>query len=62
VKPDADMTIIKWSKTYFSQNYITVGLIDAVSENKYKAYWDEEARRTKPSSPFNIFIMERTAK
>ena len=58
----SDMTIIKWSDKYFSQNYITVGFIDAVSENKYKAYWDEEARRTKPSSPFNIFIMERTVK
>ena len=59
---NSDMTIIKWSQTYLSQNYTTVGLIDAVSENNYKVYWDEEARRTKPSSPFNIFIMERTAK
>jgi UDP-N-acetyl-D-mannosaminuronic acid transferase (WecB/TagA/CpsF family) len=58
----SDMTIIKWSDKYFSQNYITVGLIDAISENKYKAYWDEEARRTKPSSPFNLLIMERTVK
>lgn len=61
-KPESDMTIVKWSETYFNQNYTIVGLIDAVSEDNYKVYWDEEARRTKPSSPFNIFIMERTAK
>jgi hypothetical protein len=61
-KPKSDMTIVKWSETYFNQNYTTVGLIDAVSEDNYKVYWDEEARRTKPSSPFNIFIMERTVK
>ena len=59
---NSDMTIIKWSQTHLSQNYTVVGLIDIISENKYKAYWDEEARRTKPSSPFNIFIMERTIK
>ena len=58
----SDTTIVKWSDKYFSQNYITVGLMDATSENEYKAYWDEEARRTKPSSPFNLFIMERTVK
>ncbi len=61
-KPDSDMTIVKWSETYFNQNYTTVGLIDAVSENNYKVYWNEEARNNKPSTPFNLIVMERTAK
>ena len=61
-RPDSDKTILKWAETFIKQNYTTVGLIDSVSADNYKIYWDEEARKTKPSSPFNLFIMERTVK
>jgi hypothetical protein len=61
-KPESDTTIIKWSETYFNQNYTTVGLIDAVSENAYKVYWDEEAGRNKPLSTYSVFVMKRTVR
>jgi hypothetical protein len=61
-KTNSDMTIIKWADTYFKQNYMLVGLITKISENNYKAYWDEEARINKPLSSFNLFLMERKSK
>jgi hypothetical protein len=61
MKPNSDMTIIKWSDTYFKQNYTLAGLISSF-ENTYKAYWDEEARTNKPLSPLNLFVMERKSK
>jgi hypothetical protein len=61
-RSDSDKTIIKWAETFLNKNYTTVGFIDSVSKDSYRIYWDEEARRTKPSSPFNLFIMERTVK
>jgi hypothetical protein len=61
MKPNSDMTIIKWSDTYFKQNYTLAGLISSF-ENNYKAYWDEEARTNKPLSPLNLFVMERKSK
>jgi len=61
-QPNSDMTIISWSQKHFNQNYTTVGLIDSISENDYKIYWDEKAGRNKPTSPFNIFVMERNIK
>src|SRR5208283_1186386 len=61
-RPDSDKTILKWAETFIKQNYTTAGLIDSVSADNYKIYWDEEARRTKPSSPFNLFIMKRIVK
>ena len=61
-RPDSDKTVLKWAEIFVKQNYTTVGLIDSVSADNYKIYWDEEARRTKPSSPFNLFIMKRIVK
>ena len=61
-KPNSDMSILKWSNTYFKQNYILIGLITSISEDTYKAYWDEDARINKPLSSFNLFVMERKSK
>lgn len=61
-RPNSDMTIINWSKKHFNQNYTTVGLIDSISETDYKIYWDKEAEKNRPVSPFNIFVMERDIK
>ena len=58
-RPNSDLTIINWSQKYFNENYTIVGFVDSVAENQYKMYWDEEARKNKPQSPFNIFIMKR---
>jgi 4-amino-4-deoxy-L-arabinose transferase-like glycosyltransferase len=61
-EPDSDMTIIKWAETFLKQNYTTVGLADGVSEDDYRIYWDEEARRNKPLSPNNLFVLKLNIK
>ena len=61
-EPDSDKTIMKWAETFIKQNYTIVGLIDSVSEDNYRIYWDDEARRNEPSSPFNLFVLKRNIK
>jgi hypothetical protein len=59
---DSDKTILKWAETFLKQNYTTVGLIDSVSEDNYRIYWDEEARKNRPLSPNNLFVVKRNIK
>jgi hypothetical protein len=56
---NSDTTIIEWLKKYYDQNYKLVGLIDLTSGNSNKIYWDEEAKNHKPSSPYNLLVVER---
>ncbi len=57
--PDSDQTIIKWAETFIKQNYTIVGLIDGITEDHYRIYWDEEARKNRPLSPNNLFVLKR---
>ena len=59
LKKNSENRIIQWAEKYMNKNYTIVGLIDSMSNNNYKVYWDEEARRNKPLSPFNIFVLKR---
>jgi hypothetical protein len=59
-RDDSDKTILKWSETYFNQNYTTVGLLSSTINESYKIYWDEEARNNKPLSPNYLLVMERS--
>ena len=61
-EPDSDQTVMKWAETFIKQNYTVVCLIDSISEDEYKFYWDEEARRNEALSPSNLFIVKRNVK
>jgi hypothetical protein len=57
---NSDPTIFRWMERYFGLNYRAVGFVDITPDGNHRAYWDEEAIRNKPSSRFNIFLLERT--
>jgi hypothetical protein len=61
-EPDSDKTILKWTEKFIKQNYRIVGLIDSVSADNYRIYWDEEARRNKPLSEDYLFVVKRNIK
>ncbi len=58
-RPDSDATIFKWTEKYFNKNYRTAGFVDILPEGHSKAYWDDEARRNRPTSRFSVFMLER---
>ena len=60
--PDSDPTIMKWVEAFIKKNYTTVGLIDGISKDDYRFYWDKEARSNRPLSPSNMFILKRNIK
>jgi 4-amino-4-deoxy-L-arabinose transferase-like glycosyltransferase len=59
LRPNSDMTIFKWAQIYLSINYRAAGLVDILPDGNYRAYWDDEARRNKPTSQFNVYVLER---
>ena len=59
---DSDKTIMKWTETFLRQNYTIVGLMDSISKDHYQIYWDEEARRNRPLSQNNLFVLKRNIK
>jgi hypothetical protein len=58
-RPDSDRTIFRWAETYFSINYRIAGFVDIFPNGNSKVYWDEEARRNRPRSQFNVYVLER---
>jgi hypothetical protein len=58
-RPDSNTTIFKWAQRYLDLNYRIVGLVDINPNGNSKAYWDDEARRNKPRSQFNVYVLER---
>ena len=58
-RPDSDVTIFKWAEVYFKMKYRIAGFVDIFPGGHSKAYWDDEARRNRPTSRFNIFVLER---
>ena len=60
LRPNSDTTIFKWAQRYFDLNYRIVGLVEINPNGHSKAYWDDEARRNKPMSRFNLYVLERS--
>jgi hypothetical protein len=60
-RANSDMTIFKWAEMYFSKNYRVAGFVDIIPGRHYQARWDDEARRYKPKSQFNVYVLERIA-
>ena len=58
-RPNSDGTIFKWAQIYFGVNYRTAGFVDIFRGGHSKAYWDDEARRNRPTSQFNVYVLER---
>ena len=58
-RPNSDRTIFKWAQIYFGINYRTAGFVDIFRGGNSKAYWDDEARRNRPTSQFNVYVLER---
>jgi len=58
-RPDSSTTIFKWAETYLRMKYRIAGFVDISRGGNSKAYWDDEARRNKPTSQFNVFVLER---
>jgi len=58
-RPDSDRTIFRWAETYFSINYRIAGFVDIFPSGDSKAYWDDEARRNRARSHFNVYVLER---
>ena len=58
-RANSDMTIFKWAEMYFSKNYRVAGFVDIFRGGNSKAYWDDEARRNRPTSQFNVYVLER---
>jgi len=58
-RPDSDGTIFKWAEVYFRTKYHIAGFVDILPGGHSKAYWDDEARRNRPTSQFNVYVLER---
>jgi len=58
-RPDSDTTIFSWAQIYLGLNYRNVGFVDIFPGGNSKAYWDDEARRNRPTSQFNVYVLER---
>jgi len=58
-RSNSDPTIFKWAQRHLDLNYRIVGLVEINPNGHSKAYWDDEARRNKPRSPFNLYVLER---
>jgi len=61
LRPNSDTTIFKWAQRYLDLNYRIVGVVDINPNGHSKTYWDDEARRNKPRSQFNVYVLERRA-
>jgi 4-amino-4-deoxy-L-arabinose transferase-like glycosyltransferase len=58
--PASDRRILDWAWRYVRDCYQLVGLTDIFSdESRY--VWGDEARRTRPASPYAIFVYERAS-
>jgi hypothetical protein len=55
----SDTTIFKWAEMYFGKNYQIAGFVDIIPGGDCRAYWDDEARRNRPISQFNLYLLER---
>jgi hypothetical protein len=58
-RPDSDGAIFKWAEAYFWVKYRIAGFVDIFPGGHSKAYWDDEARRNRPRSRFNVYVLER---
>jgi hypothetical protein len=58
-RPNSDPTIFKWAQDYLDSNYHIVGLVEINPNGSSRIYWDGEARKNAPRSPFNVYVLER---
>lgn len=58
-RPNSDRTIIKWAESYFRMKYRIAGFVDIFPGGRSETYWDDEARKNRPTSQFNVFVFER---
>jgi hypothetical protein len=58
-RPDSNTTIFKWAEIYLKMKYRMVGFVDISPEGRSKSYWNDEARRNRPRSQFNLYVLER---
>ena len=58
-RPDSNTTIFKWAETYLRVKYRLVGFVDIFPSGHSRAYWDEEARRNRETSQYNVYVLER---
>jgi hypothetical protein len=59
LRPGSDMTIFKWAEKYFDTNYRTAAFVDVTPGGHHQTYLDDEARKNKPRSQFNVYVLER---
>jgi hypothetical protein len=59
LRANSDTTIFNWAQGYLDLNYRIVGVMDINPDGNSKAYWDDEARKNRPRSQFNVHVLER---
>lgn len=62
VRPNSDKKIFVWAQIYLDMHYRITGFLDLGQYGNSRTYWDDEARRHRPTSPFNVFVFERKEK
>jgi hypothetical protein len=62
LRPNSDNMIFAWAQIFLDINYRITGFLDLGQDGSSRAYWDDEARRHRPTSPFNVYVFERKEK
>jgi hypothetical protein len=58
-KAYSDKTIFRWAQIYLDRYYRVAGIVNIFPNSNSQAYWDDEARRNRPTSRFNVNVLER---
>ena len=58
-KAYSDKTIFKWAQIYLDRYYRIAGIVNIIPNSNSQAFWDEEARRSRTTSRFNVYVLER---
>jgi hypothetical protein len=61
-RSNSDRAIRQWGDNYFAKNYRVAGFVDILADGQTQAHWDDEARRLKPESQANVYVLERIEK
>jgi Dolichyl-phosphate-mannose-protein mannosyltransferase len=55
--PDSQRLLLDWAKDYLHEHYEIDGVADIVQHPTYR--WGEDAKITKPRSPFGVYVFKR---
>jgi hypothetical protein len=58
-RPDSNTNIFRWAEIDLKMKYRIAGFVDIFPGGHSKAYWDDESRRNRPASQFNVYVLER---